>query len=169
MSAVAGLILLCHLSTAAEPRVAFSVKDGWVELVMKQDGKPVADAVVLIHDDRGQSFGEGQTDENGEATFPQPRGESFVVEIKSGSEMADPVRLLNVDSGVEPSRVLLSYGLRACCRFKDEGGEAVLVPLTRWTPAPTLVPGESNRWMWLVGGVVVFIAVGGLAACARRR
>lgn len=104
---------------AAEPQAAFALKNGWGTLVLRQDGQPLADAIVEITDERGVKFGQGETDTGGQAEFPVPGGSSFLVEIKAQGRAADPIRLYKLDGGIAPGRVLLSYGLRPCCRFKS--------------------------------------------------
>jgi hypothetical protein len=106
-------------SDTVEPQAAFVVKNGWVECALRQNGQPVAAAVIEVMDEAGKNFAEGQTGEEGQAAFPMPRGSSFTVEIKTGKRTADPIRLFPSADGIEPARVLLSYGLRPCCRFKE--------------------------------------------------
>jgi hypothetical protein len=124
---LAGLVMVSMASLddrsgAAEPHAAFAVKDGWVECVLRRDGKPVPDAVIQIIDERGKNFATGDTDQQGQAVFPLAPGSSFIVEIKTKERSADPIRLFKIDGAIEPSRVLLSYGLRPCCRSKLPGG-----------------------------------------------
>jgi hypothetical protein len=103
----------CH---ATEPQATFSLKNGWVEVALRKDGRPVANATIEILDQHGAKFGDGETGEEGLTAFPLPPGASFVVEIKAGDKTADPIRLFRNNSHIEPARVLLSYGLRPCCR-----------------------------------------------------
>lgn len=148
VSALAGLALLIAVvpCRAGEPQVAFVLKDGWVELVLRQDGRPLAEARMQVTDERGRNFAEGETGKEGEAGFPLPRGKSFIVEFKTGERMADPIRLARVDDEIQPARVLLSYGLRPCCRFKSRP-DAVVEPTESDVPAsPTTVP---PTWLWV--------------------
>ncbi len=115
--------ITASVAGADEPRAAFVLKDGWVELALKQDGKPIADAAVQIIDEKGTPFGEGETGATGQASFPAPRGTSFTLEIKSAGRTSDPIRLHMMEQRLEPARVLLSYGLRPCCRFKSQSDE----------------------------------------------
>src|SRR5581483_2280836 len=133
------LLLAIHAAraAAAEPQAVFVLKNGWVTLALQQDGRPLADAVVEITDERGTKFGEGQTGQDGRAEFPAPRGTSFLVEVKSQGRAADPIRLYKLDAGVAPGRVLLSYGLRPCCRFKAPRDVA------RGTAAPAPPPVQD--------------------------
>lgn len=109
-------------SDPLEPQAAFTLnRSGWVEVALRQEGRPVANATIQIIDDQGGNFAEGETGEEGETAFPLPRGDFCVVEIKIGKRTADPIRLYKFDKRIEPARVLLSYGLRPCCRFKDRG------------------------------------------------
>lgn len=145
--ALAGLALLIAVAPCRgeEPQVAFVLKDGWVELVLRQHGKPLADARMQVTDERGRNFAQGETGKDGEAGFPLPRGNSFIVEFKTGERMADPIRLARVDDEVQPARVLLSYGLRPCCRFKGRP-EAVIEPTETEVPAAPVV---SPTWLWI--------------------
>lgn len=77
---------------AAEPQVAFNLKDGWVEFVIRQDGRPVPNVIIRILNDGGNKFAEGETGPEGQTTFPPPPGSSFLVEIKAGERTADPIR-----------------------------------------------------------------------------
>ena len=121
LASLAALLAIGHSPAceAAEPQAAFAFKDGWVEFAVRQDGQPVANALIQVIDERGTDFAQGETGEEGQAAFPLPRGSWFMVEIKTGNRSADPIRLYKMDEGIEPARVLLSYGLRPCCRFKS--------------------------------------------------
>lgn len=114
-----GVVMLLAASRGtAEPHVGFVLKNGWVECTLHQEGKPISDAVIHVIDDGGKNFAEGQTGDDGQGAFPLPRGTWFTVEIKTGERTADPIRLFKLNGNVEPARVLLSYGLRPCCRLK---------------------------------------------------
>jgi hypothetical protein len=145
---------------ASEMHALFSFKDGWVEFSLRKDGRPFANATIQIIDEKGVKFGEGETGEEGETSFPLPSGSSFVVEIKAGQRTADPIRLFKSESGVEPARVLLSYGLRPCCRSIRSRGDVMIVGEKTETP---LVPNEDPAfWQFLVpafAGVVLAAVV----------
>jgi hypothetical protein len=112
----------------AEPQATFTLKNGWVEFALRKDGRPVANATIQVINEHGKNLGDGETGENGQTAFPLPPGASFVVvEIKAGERTADPIRLYKRDSSVEPARVLLSYGLRSCCRSIKPQGEVIIV------------------------------------------
>ena len=151
--------MTASVAAADEPRAAFALKDGWVELALQQDGKPVADASVQIIDDKGQPFGDGETGPSGQASFPAPRGASFTLEIKAAGRTSDPIRLYMMDQRLEPARVLLSYGLRPCCRFKSQSD-------TPTEPAPETTPTEpapslTKRVLLvaILGGVPLLAAI----------
>ena len=135
---------------ADEPRAAFVLKNGWVDLALKHEGKPVADATIQIVDEKGTPFGEGETGPTGQASFPMPRGASFTLEIKAAGRTSDPIRLHVVESHIEPARVLLSYGLRPCCRFKSTNEE----PPPAATPTVPAEPSPSLT-KWIVLGVLL--------------
>ncbi len=99
-----------------EPHVTFKVEDGWIALTLRKQGQPIADADLRIIDERGGAFASGQTGVSGESTFPMPPGKSFLVEVKIGERISDPIRIYQKGAEVEPSRVLLSFGLKPCCR-----------------------------------------------------
>lgn len=119
---IACLIAFAVLASAGvvrahEPQAAFVLKGNWVECLVDQDGRPAANATLVILDAQGNKFADGETDDTGLAQFPAPAGSSFTVEIKTaGAKTADPIRIMKVGSRIEPARVLLSYGLRPCCR-----------------------------------------------------
>ena len=142
------LVLGCaaHLD-AAEPQVAFTLKKGWVEFAVRREGKPVADALIQVLDERGNQFAEGETGPEGEASFPLPAGSFFTVEIKTGARTADPIRLFKTVEGVEPARVLLSYGLRPCCRSRPPY-EPILCGNALEGP------GDEPMWPWLAAALV---------------
>jgi hypothetical protein len=143
-----------------EPQAAFTLKNGWVELALRKDGRPVANAAIQIIDEHGLNFGDGETGDEGRAAFPLPPGASFVVEIKAGDRTADPIRLFKCDAGVEPARVLLSYGLRPCCRSIKPAAEATSVAIPNETPSAA--NEEAMPWHFIVpvfAGVSVAAAV----------
>lgn len=126
---------------AGEPQVTFALKAGWVDCSVRQDGKPIGGAVIQIQDERGAKFAEGETGPGGETAFPVPAGSSCIVEIKTGERTADPIRLIKTGGRVEPARVLLSYGLRPCCRSKLIKPEPIIAGNPIEAPVE---PKESN-------------------------
>ncbi len=133
-------------SDTREPRIAFAVKDGFVEFALRQNGEPIADAIIEITDDKGRKFS-GESGPDGEGAFPSQNSASFTVEIKTGARTADPIRLYKTADGIEPARVLLSYGLRPCCR-----GLAKAKPIIVGSPFEPQTPAaseESASWLWL--------------------
>jgi hypothetical protein len=129
-----------------EPQATFQLKKGWVEVAIRKDGKPLESATFEIMDEKGAKFGAGEIDAEGQTAFPLPHGASFIVEIKTGDRTADPIRLFKTDVGVEPARVLLSYGLRPCCRSIKSRGDMPSVEDETQTPAPTEKP---TPWLML--------------------
>jgi len=116
----------CH---DAEPQASFALKKGWVEVTLRKNGKPLANAKVQVIDEAGKNFADGETGDDGQAAFPMPRGASFAVEIKAGEKTSDPIRLYKSDGGIAPARVLLSYGLRPCCRSKGRDDTVTVAPI----------------------------------------
>ena len=143
-------------SRAGEPQVTFALKAGWVDCSVRQDGKPVDGAVIQILDERGVKFAEGETGPGGETAFPMPTGSSCIVEIKTGEWTADPIRLLKTDGGVEPARVLLSYGLRPCCRSKLIKPEPIIAGF------PIEPPVEANESNNLLAALATVLFAAGI-------
>lgn len=159
-----GLAMLLALGIAtpvraAEPRATFALQAGWVDLSVRQDGKPVAGAVIRILDERGMKFAEGETGALGETAFPMPPGASCTVEIKTGERTADPIRLVETGGGVEPARVLLSYGLRPCCRSVLVQAEPIIVGHPVEPPAEW----KDSIYPWAVLGAALFGVVAAAA------
>jgi hypothetical protein len=50
----------------AEPQATFLLKDGWVEFALRKDGRPVGSATILIMDEKGVKFAEGETGKEGQ-------------------------------------------------------------------------------------------------------
>ena len=146
-------------SDPLEPQAAFVLnKRGWVEFALRQDGRAVANATIQIIDDQGVNFAEGETGDEGETAFPLPRGAFCVVEIKVGKRTADPIRLYKSDKSIVPARVLLSYGLRPCCRFKDRSE----VTTVETALEPPDVPNESLRLGSFLAAVVAGLSIAAL-------
>ena len=146
---------LSALGRASEPQVTFALKAGWVDCSVRQDGKPVDGAVIQILDERGVKFAEGETGPGGETAFPMPTGSSCIVEIKTGERTADPIRLIKTDGGVEPARVLLSYGLRPCCRSKLIKPEPIIAGF------PNEPPVETNESNYLLAALATVLFAAG--------
>jgi hypothetical protein len=149
---------------AREPEVEFSLKAGWVDCTIDQDGKPIPDALVRIMDTSGRNFAEGETDERGQGQFPVPDGNWFIVEIKTGKRTADAIRLSRTADAIQPGRVLLSYGLRPCCRVLARKGSQTGAATT-WSP-----PAEATIWILagtIAGALVCTVAI--ILIAGRRR
>ncbi len=126
------------LSQAGEPQIAFTVANDWVDCRLQQDGVAIPGAIVQITDERGKKFAEGITGENGDGTFPLPHLPRFIVIVKIGDRVADPIRLTRIDTQVVPTEVLLSFGLRPCCSaVAMKNGERIYPtePIPSWLPA----------------------------------
>lgn len=155
---IAAVVLLATVfstapARAAEPQVAFVVKDGWVEFTLTSDDKPVPDAQVRVFDGQGGKFAEGETGPAGRGEFPLPPGHSFRVEIRIGDRTADPILLTPIDDHVVPTNVLLSFGLAPCCRVPSRGGMfGSGGPDAPNTSRPA--PGSIPVWMQVVGSIL---------------
>jgi len=139
-----------------EPCATFALKNGRVEFALHKNGRPVANATIQIIDEKGAKFGDGDTGAEGQTAFPLPPGSSFVVEIKAGERTADPIRLFKSTTGVEPARVLLSYGLRPCCRSIKSARSTVVVANETEAPAAEEHSTFGRLWAPAVVGVLVF-------------
>ncbi len=160
---------VCNLhSHAGEPQVTFALKAGWVEFSARQDGKPIDGAILVILDERGGKIAEGETGPSGETAFPMPTGgASCIVEIKTGARTADPIRLVKTEAGVEPARVLLSYGLRPCCRSKVTRPDPIVAGYPIETPNET--ENSDQPWRWPAIMLLVSILVGAVVWWFNRR
>jgi hypothetical protein len=96
------------------PRAEFAVEDGWLKLTVRQGG-PVAGALIKAYDRAGTAVAEGETGDEGTGTFPAPRGHVCWVGITVGGKECDLVEL-HLGKAVTPSRVLLTFGTRPCCK-----------------------------------------------------
>jgi hypothetical protein len=136
---------VCGPTMATEPQVAFEVNDGWMSFSLTHDEKPVANAKVRVLDTRGGVFAEGEPGPEGRGEFPMPPSHYFLVEIKVAERIADPIMLTKRGNGVAPDSVLLSFGLRACCRVSPSSvgagsSDQNSPPIPPWWP---LVIGTS--------------------------
>ncbi len=146
---------------SGEPRATFAFQSGWVEMSLLKDGKPVEGATVQIDDEHGTRFAKGETDESGKAAFPVPNGPWWTVDIVTGGRSADPIRLFKTETGVEPGRVLLSYGVRPCCRGKS--------PRTSVSSDPPDESPPSGAGGVFPGIMLIVMALVGAAVWARNR
>jgi hypothetical protein len=143
-------------SPAAEPEVAFGVKDGWVEMTLTRDDRPVPDARIKVFDHQGGTFADGETGPDGRGEFPLPPGDSFRVEIVVEGRTADPIPLTRVDDHVVPGRVLLSFGLSPCCKVPKRGRASGPEPPGSAPVSPG--PGGLPVWGQAVCGVAFTLA-----------
>ncbi len=132
---------------------------------LRKEARGIADAEVRIFDERGGSFGTGQTGSNGDSEFPLPPGKAFHVEIKVGDKFCDPIRLFNHGDKVEPSRVLLSFGLKPCCRnvFAKESEEGSP------SEAPIEIEPPLSTAMFVIGEISLLTLAAGVCFLAYRR
>jgi hypothetical protein len=171
IAAVVPLATLLFVSPVAarEPQIAFAVKDGWVEITVTHDDKPVADAQVRVITLSGHKFAEGETGPEGRGEFPLPPGTDFRVEIKVGDRNADPIRLTKIDDHVVPTNVLLSFGISPCCKLPSRGSmfgsgeKEVPIPSPQTSP-----PGSMPIWMQ-AGCAVAFTILGVFILLGSRR
>lgn len=163
LAAVVGLFLAPAPARAAEPEIAFNVVDGWVDLKLTQDDKPLPGAKVLVLDSRGGKFADGETGPDGSGEFPMPPGTQFRVEVKIGDRTADMILLTQVDGIVVPKSVLLSFGLAPCCRFSSRSATIA----EEEQAAPTAKVRDFPVASWLQGTVGVGLAVLGAAILVR--
>jgi hypothetical protein len=148
------LFAIGSMASAHEPQAAFVLKGNWVECLVEQDGRPAANAALVILDAQGNKFADGETDDTGLAQFPAPAGSSFTVEIKTaGAKTADPIRIMRAGSRIEPARVLLSYGLRPCCRGLVNRDNS-------WKSAGPAISPSDRLLFWFAGAAMVCAVLG---------
>jgi hypothetical protein len=136
----------CHClrrSGSREAKVAFGVKNGWVEFTLTCAGQPVNAASVQVFDAFGSRFASGETGPDGMGVFPLPKGPSLAVAIEFDKRTAEPVLVTNSDGVLTPPEVLLSFGAKPCCRNLR-----------------TVNQEQSTGWLrllgsWLLGGGVL--------------
>lgn len=156
--AAAVLVALVSPGTAAEPltEASFRLKKKWVELTLRRGDVPIPDATIKVFDESGEPFADGETDEKGLAVFPKPKGTAVTIEVKFDGKTADPIPLRLTHQGIEPGELLLSFGLRPCCRVAN-----------RFTAnlAATAATEHRSDWVWFqagVGSVLVVVGAGAL-------
>jgi len=146
---VAAIANLGSFVEGAEPQVGFVVKKGWLHFKVEKEEAGLPGVVVQSFDSNGQKFAEGETGDGGTGSFPLPPGNRFMVELKVGNRNADPVWLTKIDSDVVPREVLLSFGLRPCCRL------SVIKDAEKST-----LPEEESSWLpWICSGAVVMAGI----------
>lgn len=147
---------------AIEPQATFKVEDGWIALTLRKEGQPIGDAEVRVIDERGGVFATGQTGAEGESSFPMPPGKSFLLEVKTGERVSDPIRIWKTGEGVEPARVLLSFGLKPCCRNvfakQSEENADVAEPIQIDDPPSTWVFVAAEAALFLVAAAVCSVS-----------
>ena len=147
-----------------DPEAAFHVKDNWLEFEIRQDGLPCGKVEVQVIDDHGKSFASGEAGDDGQGAFPLPPGKSLILEFKTAGKKADHVFLRRTAEGVEPSRVLLSYGLLPCCRTATAEKKLAPAPEKKGAGNPSFQP---TRWLLFTAGLVGVVFA--LTQLVRRR
>ncbi|MEZ6143543.1 MAG: SpaA isopeptide-forming pilin-related protein [Zavarzinella sp.] len=142
--------------SASEPHVAFTVKDGWVEMAISHDANPVPEATFQIYSSNAQLFAEGETGKEGRAEFPLPPGPYFRVELKIDGRNADSIQLTKIEDYVVPARVLLSFGIAPCCKVPDRtaDGDRSSAPATENS---SLFPFSLPMWVRACGAISLTI------------
>jgi len=144
------LLLLLAPTTvgATEPQIAFVVEGPFAKFKLAQDGQPV-EGTIRVFDGAGNSFAEGES-EGGRGGFPVPRGDVFTLEVKIGDRSADAITLTRDGNTITPANVLLSFGLKPCCRVPSRGV---------YRPGDTPAAGSLPMWL-MAGGAGLSILVG---------
>jgi hypothetical protein len=159
-AAIAVLAIPAHALEAAEPQAHFSLKQGWVEMTLRQADQPVPGATVRVLDANTAQFSEGETNAAGKTEFPIPRGPGFIVEIHLGEREADLIWIERTTSGIEPENLLLSFGLHPCCRM----------PTAVTVSQPVGDVPAASRWPFLIKAVgASLLAISGLLVLAWSR
>ncbi|CAN5188080.1 hypothetical protein BH10PLA2_BH10PLA2_07250 [soil metagenome] len=110
-------LAILNTASAAEPEIAFAVKDGFVHCKLAQDGNPIVGAKVKILNAAFQPRYEGETDLSGLAIFPVPKDLMSVVIVELGERVSDPIWIQFREEGVKPELVQLTFGLLPCCKM----------------------------------------------------
>jgi hypothetical protein len=150
------------------PRASFALEHGWVQVQVRQEKGPVADARIRVFDDAEQVFAEGETDEQGVGSFPA-RGHTCRIGITINGKECDLIPLHLDGKTAEPARVLLTFGTRPCCRMAAgirgwTGPEENSANQESESPPPAPEVG----WPALAGGGCL-AAAGALVVVFRRR
>jgi hypothetical protein len=98
------------------PQAAFTVEDGWVKVIVHKDEAPVGIAHIRVYNDAEQQISDGETDERGNGTLFPVSDSSCRIGVTINSKECDLIPLRIHGTRVEPSRVLLTFGTRPCCR-----------------------------------------------------
>jgi hypothetical protein len=147
-------------SSLREPQIAFQVKGKWLSLTVTQAGQPLPDVGVEVFSATAQKFAAGETDDAGQGQFPLPPGPYCHLEVRVGVRVADTIKLQLLGDRVLPGAVLLSFGLKPCCRVPSRG--STWANATQASSGPTGLPllarGLLSGGFVLVGVLLVVVA-----------
>jgi len=104
------------LPAVSIPSARFAVVDGWLEIRVQRDDRPGAITRLRVLDATGLQVAGGETDRQGFASFPRPKGDIYII-FDLGSGLESPIRLRfpGKSSSVVPNHVLLAGGKKPCC------------------------------------------------------
>jgi hypothetical protein len=154
----------------AGPQAHFALQDGFfVQVRVSQAGKPVVGARVRAFDQAETVVGEGETGEEGQGAFGKPPGDVCWVGITIDGKECDLIPLRLHGGRAEPSRVLLTFGTRPCCRAvrarpRPPAARPVEDSERLESPPP---PRPAALWPALAGGLCL-AAGGSLLVWSRR-
>lgn len=125
------------------PTATFEVEDGWVNVRLQRDGKPVPNTRLKVLVER-QLWAEGEMGDEGLGTFPRPRGMYCQLVFDMGAGPAAPIPLNFLPDGtLVPTESPVRDGTAACC-VKPASALTSSVPSDS-SEAPT-PPWWQGRW-----------------------
>ena len=109
--------IVANSALAAEPEIAFGLKDGFIQCKLTQNGAPLGEVKLRIMDAAFRTRCEGETGASGVGLFPVPKESMFVVSVETGGRVSDPIWIRNGPDGLTPDEVQLTFGLLPCCQM----------------------------------------------------
>lgn len=140
---------------APNPPIArFELEDGWVNVSLERDGKPVPNARMKVLVDKGafdkQLWAEGELEDVGRGTFPRPPGKYCQVVFDLGDGPVAPIPLNFLSDGLVPTESPVRDGKSVCCLVPSRGTKAEDVDGPNWRE-----PVVIGVAVLVVNGVVI--------------
>lgn len=154
--AIAGFVCVLAAPAVAEdppapnpPIARFELEDGWVNVRLERDGKPVPNAKLKVLLDKGdfskQVWAEGDLEDVGIGTFPVPPAKYCQVVFDLGDGPVAPIPLNFLKDGLVPTESPVRDGKSVCC----------LLPLRERKPEDQ--EGPTWREPLLIGAAVLVV------------